>query len=108
MNCARLFFLAACLSVAGCAVGPNYKTPTTALAQNYFEAGRTGTTNAPVSEWWKTFHDPELDKLIQETLRHNYDLRAAYARVRESRFQRNIAAADLFPKVDADGGYAFA
>ena len=60
-----------------------------------------------MSNWWKTFHDSELDHIIAEALQQNYDLQAAYARLRQSRFRRNIVAADLFPQVDADGGYTF-
>jgi len=95
------------LLMAGCTIGPNYVRPKVTLSKNFSETNPMTTTNQPVSEWWKTFKDPELDKLIEGALTQNYDLQAAYARVRQSRFQRNIVAADLFPQVDADGGYAF-
>jgi NodT family efflux transporter outer membrane factor (OMF) lipoprotein len=99
-------------ALAGCAVGPNYHRPETKLAPAFGEiaaantnAASRATTNSPAVDWWRAFNDPELDHLIDEALRENYNLRIAVARVREARYQRSIVAADLFPNVDADAGY---
>jgi multidrug efflux system outer membrane protein len=92
--------------VSGCTVGPNYEREKVSVEKQFGEAGKTVSTNAPVTDWWKTFHDPELEKLVAEALRENLNLQIAITRIRESRFQRNITAADLFPNVDADAGYA--
>jgi NodT family efflux transporter outer membrane factor (OMF) lipoprotein len=92
--------------LAGCTVGPTYVKPEVPVEAVYAEQTSLETTNPPPGDWWKTFNDPELDKLIQNALRTNYDLQIAYSRVRQSRFQRNITAADLFPQVDADAGYS--
>lgn len=94
------------LILAGCAVGPDYERPKTAVKNNFGEMNASVNTNPPATDWWKTFHDPELDKLVTEALRTNYDLQVASARLRQSRYQRNYAAADLFPEADADAGYA--
>ncbi len=100
-----IFILAGSLLAAGCTVGPNYVKPKLSMKPGFAEINSSMVTNPPPAEWWKTFNDPELDKLINEALQTNYDLQIAYSRVRQSRFQRNIVAADLFPQVDADGGY---
>jgi outer membrane protein TolC len=92
--------------LAGCAVGPNYHRPDVTVGSKFSEAGRNVSTNSPAGQWWRTFNDPELEKLVDEALRTNYDLQIASARIREARYNRNITAADLFPNVDADGGYA--
>lgn len=97
-----------CLLMAGCAVGPNYVKPKPSVEPTYTELSASENTNSPPIDWWKTFHDAELEKLINKALQTNFDLRMAYARVRQSRFQRNIVAADLFPQVDADAGYIHA
>jgi NodT family efflux transporter outer membrane factor (OMF) lipoprotein len=93
------------LALAGCTVGPPYHSPKPSAAQRFAETNSLVNTNEPVAEWWKTFNDPELDHLIDLALTGNYDLQIADARISQSRFQRNIAAADLFPTADANGSY---
>src|SRR5438874_7217717 len=57
--------------------------------------------NAPgLPSWWTSFDDPTLDKLIDEALANNLDLRAAMARVESARAQVKLSQADLFPTVD--------
>jgi len=92
--------------LCGCTVGPRYQPPKYTSAPAFGELGAPVNTNEPVADWWREFHDPELDRLIDGVLRSNIDLQIAAARIRESRSQRNIAAADLFPQVDADSSYA--
>lgn len=103
--------------VAGCEVGPNYKPPEMKVRATFAEANVKGasTTRAsvpttqpgspPVTLWWTTFHDPELNVLIGRAVRGNLTLRQAVSRVRQARYQRAIAGAGLFPNVNADGGY---
>ena len=56
-------------------------------------------------QWWKVFHDPELDSLEDRALRNNRDLKVAISRVREARAERQVVAAGLIPEVDATAGY---
>lgn len=98
--------------LAGCAVGPDYHPPKTTVESSFAELGNTNagisshtTTNSPALDWWRAFNDPELERLMNEALHENYNLRIAVARVRQARYQRSIVAADLFPNIDADGGY---
>ncbi|MDB6022028.1 MAG: transcriptional regulator, Fis family [Pedosphaera sp.] len=98
-------------TLAGCAVGPNYKPPKVELGPRFGEFANTNTNpsrpseSPPAVEWWRGFNDPELNRLIAAALRENYNLRVTAERIRESRFQRSIIAADLFPNINADGGY---
>jgi NodT family efflux transporter outer membrane factor (OMF) lipoprotein len=64
-------------------------------------------TNLPPADaaWWKTFHDPEFDSLIERALRSNLDLHMAGARVREARASRGVVAADYWPNADAAGSF---
>ncbi|MDR0764099.1 MAG: efflux transporter outer membrane subunit [Synergistaceae bacterium] len=74
------------------------------LARKYDdENARGGTT--PVSaetlaEWWKTFGDEALDRLIMEALENNRDLRAAGARVTEARAALGISESAALPQLD--------
>jgi outer membrane protein, multidrug efflux system len=98
-----------CLGLlAGCKVGPNYHPPQAAVPAQWASPLAGGETNQPAAkaEWWKAFHDPELDSLIARSVRSNLDLHAAAARVREARAARGVAAAGLWPSVNASGSYA--
>jgi NodT family efflux transporter outer membrane factor (OMF) lipoprotein len=56
-----------------------------------------------LAAWWTTLNDSQLSGLIERAVAGNLDLKQARARVREARARRGIAAADLFPTLDASG-----
>src|SRR5215472_7646422 len=88
--------------LTGCAVGPNFKRPVTTVSPQWTVESTTGTsTGEPAEEWWKSFNDPEFDKLVHQAIRANLDLQLAAARVDEARAARGIAKSGLFPTVDA-------
>lgn len=118
------------LALAGCTVGPDYKQPQVAGQEHFStattrpsepagdaagagEAGGAGgaaTRPAPVvvdasAPWWTAFNDPMLNRLVDESVHANLDLRAAEARVRQARAQRGVAVGGLWPSVDASGSY---
>lgn len=100
--------LAVLLVLSGCMVGPDYHRPETAVPSRYSTPLATP-TNAPaasLSEWWRLFHDPELDRLIVQAAVENHDVRLAQARIREARAQAGVARSFLLPSVDANGTYA--
>jgi outer membrane protein, multidrug efflux system len=97
-------WFAALALLAGCAVGPDYQAPHTALPAGWAGSSDTGTP-AGLADWWQTFHDPKLTALMDEALRANLDVQLATARLREARFARDVTAGGLWPSVNASGGY---
>ncbi|HEV2330921.1 MAG TPA: efflux transporter outer membrane subunit [Verrucomicrobiae bacterium] len=93
--------------LSGCAVGPDYHAPQTSMPPAYQEklAETNGPADANLDQWWRLFHDAELNALIREATESNYDIRIAQARVREARAEAGIALSALLPSVDADGSY---
>jgi NodT family efflux transporter outer membrane factor (OMF) lipoprotein len=93
------------LMIVGCTVGPDYQRPTLTTPAQWSEALAGGESARPGAEtaWWRTFHDPELDSLIDRATKANLDLKVAEARVREARAQRGAVAAATSPTVDANG-----
>jgi multidrug efflux system outer membrane protein len=89
-------------------VGPDYHQPKLNAPPQWTESMAGGETNAAMAtaDWWKNFHDSELDSLIDLAVRSNLDLRMAQARVREARAQYGIASADLWPTLDGSSSYA--
>jgi NodT family efflux transporter outer membrane factor (OMF) lipoprotein len=95
-------------SLAGCAsVGPNYHKPASQTPAQWSAPLSIGEHPSPekLSSWWKNFHDPELDSLIERAFSQNLDIKAAVARVRESRAQYGIAESQNGPGVGALGAY---
>ncbi len=88
--------------LSGCAVGPRYKRPVSAVPQQWSaEEARGANTREPVEEWWASFNDPEFDKLIRRAVGANLDLKIATARVAEARAARGIVKSELFPTIEA-------
>jgi multidrug efflux system outer membrane protein len=85
---------AVALLVAGCTVGPDFKRPEVDLPQDL------GVVQSPApapERWWVLFNDPVLDRLVDEALAANRDLRAAAERVEQSRAQFVIVRAEQSP-----------
>ena len=97
--------LAASALLTACAVGPEYRTPVTALpgaftAQSPPAGGETATVD--LRDWWNRFNDPELASLITRALAGNLDLQSAASRMRAAREQEIIAGAAGVPQLNAD------
>ena len=93
-------------ALAGCAVGPNYVKPSTPVAPQFAGATQPGYSSADAQEkFWTQFGDPTLDRLIDESLVANHDLRIALAHLVEARADRRHSQFDLAPTVTASGGY---
>jgi NodT family efflux transporter outer membrane factor (OMF) lipoprotein len=96
-----MVIVALALLVAGCTkLGPDYARPDTAVLSNWREADGIGVTSEPADyrAWWRAFHDPLLDRLIDTALRQNLSLRVAGIRVLEARALLGIAVGQLYPQ----------
>jgi outer membrane protein TolC len=60
---------------------------------------------AALAQWWTTFDDPVLVDLIAQADAGSLDLRAAVARIEQSRALRAYVAGEQWPAVDASGSY---
>jgi multidrug efflux system outer membrane protein len=95
------------VTLAGCAVGPNYQRPKVASpAQFRGQLSPTQAASLADRPWWEIFNDPTLASLIDEALRNNYDLRAAGWRVEQARAEAGIARSTFLPQVQAGGGWS--
>jgi len=97
------------LILAGCAVGPEYLRPPLSIpaAWQASAGGTTGTAGEwPAPAWWKSFADPELDRLEETVRQGNPDLQAALSRIKQARAAAGIAGADRFPSLQAGAGAA--
>src|SRR5258706_9143325 len=106
LNIRRGSVLLLSAALASCAVGPNYVKPETQAAPQ-FEGARDGAFSTAEAEakFWTQFGDDNLNRLVDEALDANHDLRIALGRLLEARAIRREAGFDLAPTVTAAGGY---
>src|SRR5579863_1778231 len=102
--------------LAACAVGPKYQRPDVQAPAAFKEAPPVNAQNegtwkvaepadaAHRGQWWTIFGDAKLDDLEAQALAANQDLKAAAARVQQSRALLASARSAWFPEVDAGFG----
>lgn len=107
--------LASCLvalTVAGCAVGPDFATPSPEAPDDWtsWRSADDSLRNPAMTsamlpaDWWRAFGDPVLDGLEQRALEASPDLQTATLRVAQVRTQRAATAAQRGPDINASGG----
>jgi outer membrane protein, multidrug efflux system len=94
------------LALAGCTVGPDFTPPQPAVPDRFTEQPAPKPAADADDAWWRTLHDPVLDRLIAEACAGSPDLEIAEARVREARAERAFAAAEDDPTINADASAA--
>jgi multidrug efflux system outer membrane protein len=113
-----LLFVAAAVAVAFSActtVGPDYHRPAASAANDnaangpFIGGAEAAFVREPVpGDWWRLYQSPSLDKLVQEALAANTDLRAAAANIARAEAGLDYADAAARPStsIQAAPGYA--
>jgi len=101
-------------SLVGCAVGPNYRAPQSALPDHYADtpsadlkspaAPTGGPPAADPAAWWRSLQDPELDSLVERALAGNTTLEIALTRLQEARTYEMALTGYALPRIDAGAG----
>src|SRR6201987_948591 len=98
--------LATVLQLAGCAVGPKYKTPATPAPPAYQEMGNWKTAQPNDhnlgGNWWELFQDSQLNSLEQQINVSNQNLKAATAQYQQARAALRYQRADYYPTITAN------
>ena len=95
-----LFPVIACCLISACSLTlvnkvPPPPEPVAELPEEFAGSGVAGSYE-PL-EWWKTFADPVLDRVIEAVLASNFDPAEAVARVDQARARERIVKAPAFP-----------
>lgn len=92
------------LSLASCAVGPDYSRPDLAPPASFRMATAEQETESFANmPWWELLQDQALQDLIRTALRDNKDLKRAVASIEEFQARLFIARMDFAPKADITG-----
>ena len=59
-----------------------------------------------IAQWWKTFHDPTLNTLVEKTYAQNLDIKSAGLRILQARAALGISEGLYFPQVQTLSGIA--
>ena len=109
-NASRSFFtiwqrltIALVLALAlltGCMVGPNFSLPTAQVDRKWVQRGAVSEHPYGMAEryWWRTFHDPVLNRLVETAYARNLSLQIAGVRILEARAKLNATVGNLFPQ----------
>src|ERR1700690_864228 len=98
------FWCVAVLTLAGCAVGPNYQRPAVNAPTGFRDATNQVSTNSFADlPWWGVFKDPTLQDLIHVALTNNYDLRITLTRMDQARALQAQARSQFMPQVGYEG-----
>ncbi len=92
----------------GCyTVGPDYFSPATTMpdawSRSILRDLHGGASN--LGQWWKGFHDPTLNALIERARQYNPDLRATLGRITEARALRGVAVSQALPQTNLGGDF---
>jgi NodT family efflux transporter outer membrane factor (OMF) lipoprotein len=119
-NCAALSALTLVLFAGGCKVGPNYKTPSAAMAPSFND--RPAATPPPAApgvgwkqaqpgddklrgKWWEAYGDPQLNSLEERVAVSNQTLKAALAQYQQATAAVQQFRSQYFPTVSVTPEY---
>lgn len=91
--------------LSACAIGPDYQRPAMELPAGYTNTNVAGKSVAAVAPatWWTLYNDAVLNRVMDEALKGNFDLKVAAARISEARSQLGLAVSDQLPSVYGTG-----
>ena len=101
--------LVACWGAAGlsaCSVGPDFTLPETKLPGSYIakSAAITPTTqpvtSVDLTQWWRSFRDPQMVSLVQRAIAANPDIAIALARLQQARARQLAAIGAALPNAE--------
>ena len=97
--------------LGACALGPNFESPNPWSPASWFRSTPpSALASLPVAEpvdpnWWRVFNDPVLTGLMRRVAATNLDVRAATFRLAQSRAQRGVTGAGLYPQLNGNASY---
>ena len=95
-------YLALSTALAGCALGPDYERPALDLPSSYPVTNADSATPTIPPAWWALYDDPTLNRLVEQGLAQNTDMKVAIARIDEAEAVLREARATFFPLIEGN------
>ncbi|WP_312487844.1 efflux transporter outer membrane subunit [Sphingomonas sp.] len=97
-------------ALSACSMAPKYERPATPVPPSWPVGDaylRQSEAALPTVRYTDIFRDTRLQRLIEQALVNNRDLRVAAANIAATRAQYRIQRASLLPSVSANGRYSY-
>jgi NodT family efflux transporter outer membrane factor (OMF) lipoprotein len=95
--------------LAACAVGPDFESPPPPPVEGFLPGARDSVPGVATvrgadisAQWWKVFRSRSLNRLIEDGINNNAELKAAEAAVRAAQANAMALRGLLFPIITAD------
>jgi outer membrane protein, multidrug efflux system len=92
------------LTLSACSLTPEFQRPQMTVPAGWSNVANVGTGSGPDAlPFWEALGSEDLNRLIDIALAQNLDLEAALHRIEQARALAKVAAAPLYPSVNASG-----
>jgi outer membrane protein TolC len=102
LNKSQVAALLLALPLIGCVQAPATTPSQTEIVPASLGLGGEAAPQA-AGDWWKAFHDPQFDRLVEQLLAGNPTLQSALARIRAAQAQVAAAESLKYPNINIDG-----
>lgn len=93
---------------SGCTVGRDYQQADVFSDQEIAsKLDLTGKSQAVLKDWYKSFHDDNVNFLVEQALSRNADILSALEKLRQARTASKISKVQYFPMFDIKSGYDY-
>jgi NodT family efflux transporter outer membrane factor (OMF) lipoprotein len=109
------------LSVAGCAVGPDFMAPDAPAVSRYTSPGEAGPAKHTTdrgepavqtiavgekisAQWWTLFQSRELNRVVKDAIADSPTLESAEAKLAQAHEAVTVAASALYPQIGLNAG----
>ncbi|MDD1609299.1 MAG: efflux transporter outer membrane subunit [Methylococcaceae bacterium] len=93
--------------LTGCTMGPDYHEVVPSVPSHWQAESIANLKQANAEDlrnWWKSFGDAQLNRLMDKALAGNLDIKIALTRIDQARAERSGTRAELFPTVNIKTG----
>jgi NodT family efflux transporter outer membrane factor (OMF) lipoprotein len=97
------FILLALLPACSLLPATVYERPAASIPVEWNTKATSGAAVAAGEQWWRSFNDPVLDRLVERALRVNNDLIAAAIKVQKARISSGLTDTNMTPTISAGG-----
>ncbi len=92
--------------LAACAVGQDHRRPEVTVPSGFRGEAPVAAVDPPIAAWWQAFGSEALDRLVEQAMADNHDLKAAASRIDQARAIAAQAGAIRQPALSFNGGWS--